>query len=324
MFGPFTRMARRRGSWLAVAAAVTSVGCASVVYAPAALAKRAVPPTVTLYTDGGTFSLGEVEQTIFACDDGNSQLLSCIDSNGAAGTGSPSSMVGYGQLDTSVLGRYKYTVTATDASSEPGKTGATATASFTYAVAAPPTATIKVPAAGGVYNATQVLDASYKCAEGKFGPGLSTSSGCAGPVADGAQIDTNTVGQYSFSVNATSQDLQTGAATTTYTVVYPTGTAVVCDPDSVAVNQATTCTATLTTQPHAGAPTGTVSFSSSKAGSFTPPSCTLSPDTGLGADVSTCSVSFTPAVTGSQKVTAAYGGDAAYHGTSSGSTKVTT
>jgi hypothetical protein len=40
--------------------------------------------------------------------------------------------------------------------------------------------------------------------------------------------------------------------------------------------------------------------------------------------VSTCSVSFTPAVTGSQKITAAYGGDAAYHGTSSGSTKVTT
>jgi len=326
MFDPFRRVARRRGWWLAVAG-VASAGCALFLYAPAALAKRAIPPTVMLYTDGGTFSLGEVEQTIFGCYSSNSMvapLVSCVDSNGVAGTGSPSSMVGSGQLDTSVLGRFKYTVTATDASSDPGKTGATATASFTYAVAAPPTATIKVPADGGIYNATQVLDASYKCAEGKFGPGLATSNGCAGPVADGAQIDTNTVGQYSFSVNATSQDLQTGAATSTYTVVYPTGTAVVCDPDSVAVNQATTCTATLTTQPHAGAPTGTVGFSSSKAGSFTPASCTLSPDTGLGADVSTCSVSFTPTVAGSQKITAAYGGDSVYHGTSSGTTKVTT
>ena len=178
------------------------------------------------------------------------------------------------------------------------------------------------PAAGAIYNEAQVVDASYTCAEGKYGPGLSSSNGCAGTVADGARIDTSAVGQYSFSVSAASQDGQTGAVTSTYTVVYPTGTAVVCDPDSVAVNQATTCTATLTTQPHAGAPAGTVSFSSSKAGSFAPASCTLSPDSALGADVSTCTVSFTPTVAGSQKITAAYGGDSAYHGTSSGSTNV--
>ena len=329
MFGPFTRMARRRGLWLAAAAGVAGAGCASVVYAPVALAKRATPPTATIYSGAGTYSVGEVVQTSFGCTDeaagyDDPGLFSCIDSNGATGSGTSFDQMGVGTLDTSRLGRFTYEVTATDFGGKTGTDGAKGTAEITYAVAAPPTASIVTPAAGAIYNEAQVVDASYTCAEGKYGPGLSSSNGCAGTVADGARIDTSAVGQYSFSVSAASQDGQTGAVTSTYTVVYPTGTAVVCDPDSVAVNQATTCTATLTTQPHAGAPTGTVGFSSSKAGSFTPASCTLSPDTGLGADVSTCSVSFTPTVTGSQKITAAYGGDSVYHGTSSGTTKVTT
>lgn len=79
---------------------------------------------------------------------------------------------------------------------------------------------ITTPASGATYNQGQVVDASYNCAEGAFGPALlSGSAGCTGPVADGAAIDTSTTGSRSFAVTATSADGQTTTQTVSYTVL---------------------------------------------------------------------------------------------------------
>lgn len=65
--------------------------------------------------------------------------------------------------------------------------GQTNTASVTYTVAGAPSAQITTPANGASYNQGQVVDASYTCTDGSYGPGISS---CSGPVANGAPINT--------------------------------------------------------------------------------------------------------------------------------------
>ena len=63
------------------------------------------------------------------------------------------------------------------------------------------------------------MSASYGCAEGSGGPGLLTGSeGCEGTVANGAPLDTSTVGEHTLTVTATSQDGLTASRTVTYDV----------------------------------------------------------------------------------------------------------
>jgi len=101
--------------------------------------------------------------------------------------------------------------------------GQTATDTVTVTVAAaigPPTATITTPANGATYTQGQVVDASYTCADASNGPGLkSGTAGCSGTVADGAAINTATLGAQTFKVTATSTDGQTTTETSDYTVV---------------------------------------------------------------------------------------------------------
>jgi Bacterial Ig-like domain (group 3) len=100
--------------------------------------------------------------------------------------------------------------------------------------------------------------------------------------------------------------------------------AVTAGPATVAIGQATTCTATVTDISSVGAttPTGTVGFTSdTSGGTFTDGgSCTLA-STGVGQ--SACSLSYTPGQLGSgtQTITASYSGDAD-HGVSSGQTAI--
>lgn len=106
----------------------------------------------------------------------------------------------------------------------------------------------------------------------------------------------------------------------------PTTTSVVCTPGTVVVAGATTCTATVADTADTGqtTPTGTVTFSSdTSGGTFTPDaSCTLSA-TGAPGQAS-CPVTYTPtqAGTGTQAVTATYGGDIEH--TASGGTAAVT
>ncbi len=109
-------------------------------------------------------------------------------------------------------------------------TGPSNTATVTITVIGPPSVSISGPAGGAVYTQGQSVDADYVCTEAANGPGLKPGAqGCAGPVANGAAIDTSTPGQHSFTVTATSQDGLTAAQTVTYTVNPP---APVCSPVS--------------------------------------------------------------------------------------------
>jgi outer membrane protein assembly factor BamB len=168
------------------------------------------PPSVSIAApaSNGTYSQGQTVATSFSCTEapGGPGIQSCVDSNGSA---SP------GQLDTSIAGNHTYTVTATSRDGQKGS------AQISYTVAAPPTVTIITPAEGATYMLGRSVGASYACQEGAGGPGLQPGAqGCSGPVANGAAIDTSTVGQHTFTVTATSQDGLSTNSTTHYTVGY--------------------------------------------------------------------------------------------------------
>jgi hypothetical protein len=80
----------------------------------------------------------------------------------------------------------------------------------------PPTVTITVPAAGTPTLAlSQILAASYSCTDG--GSGVAT---CSGPVASGASLDTSSVGNKPFVVNATDKVGNSSSASAPYVVDY--------------------------------------------------------------------------------------------------------
>ena len=80
-----------------------------------------------------------------------------------------------------------------------------------------PVISIASPGDGATYTQGQVVNASYSCtpAEG------ATVKTCAGTVANGAPIDTSTVGSHSFTVNTEDEEGAKGSKTVSYTVVAP-------------------------------------------------------------------------------------------------------
>jgi hypothetical protein len=81
----------------------------------------------------------------------------------------------------------------------------------------PPTITITAPPDGVTYLLNQAVPAHYACEDQAALSGLAT---CAGPVADGANIDTATVGSKNFTVNASDNAGNTATLTHTYKVQY--------------------------------------------------------------------------------------------------------
>ena len=79
----------------------------------------------------------------------------------------------------------------------------------------PPSIVISTPAGVPVYLLNQVVPSDYACADG--GSGVAT---CAGPVADGAPIDTASVGIKTFQVNATDAVGNASSASNAYKVTY--------------------------------------------------------------------------------------------------------
>jgi len=80
-----------------------------------------------------------------------------------------------------------------------------------------PTATITRPADGASYKLGQIVNASYKCADKQSGSGIDT---CVGTVPFGSPIDTNTVGDHSFTVTATDKAGNQTVKTVHYSVRY--------------------------------------------------------------------------------------------------------
>lgn len=83
-----------------------------------------------------------------------------------------------------------------------------------------PMISIATPADGASLVQGQVVNASYSCAV----PEGATVSSCAGPVANGAPIDTSTVGSHSFTVNAEDTEGGTSSKSVSYTVLAPAPT----------------------------------------------------------------------------------------------------
>jgi DNA-binding beta-propeller fold protein YncE len=82
-----------------------------------------------------------------------------------------------------------------------------------------PSASILTPIDGATYTAGAVVSASYSCSPGANGGALKPgSAGCSGPVPNGSQIDTSTVGAHTFAVTATDTDGRTATTTSHYTV----------------------------------------------------------------------------------------------------------
>lgn len=81
-----------------------------------------------------------------------------------------------------------------------------------------PAITVNSPANSAVYILNQLASASFSCAD--FGSGSGT---CTGTVADGAAINTASVGTKSFTVSATDAVGNPSSVTYTYSVTYASG-----------------------------------------------------------------------------------------------------
>jgi hypothetical protein len=159
-----------------------------------------VPPTIEIASpaNGAAYQQGEVVKASYSCTPPEGTTVEACEgpvANGAA-------------IDTSTLGPHAFEVEAED------KDGAEANKEVTYTVVASPSISITSPANGATFTQGQAVTAIYSCTPAG-GTGVKT---CAGPVANGAALDTAALGSHSFEVKA--EDLDGGKATqsVSYTV----------------------------------------------------------------------------------------------------------
>lgn len=160
-----------------------------------------VPPTIAITTpvSGATYTQGEVVDASYSCTPPEGTTVEFCE--GSVADGSP--------IDTSALGSHAFKVEAKD------KDGAEAVEEVSYTVVAAPTIAITSPANGAVFNQDQVVKAAYSCTPA----GGTAVKSCEGPVANGAAIDTSTLGPHGFEVEAEDEDGGMATKEVTYMVV---------------------------------------------------------------------------------------------------------
>jgi hypothetical protein len=163
------------------------------------------PPAVDLRVpaDGARVARGAQTVVDFSCADeeGGSGLASCV---GTTADGE--------QLDTSELGEVSVTVTARDNAGNQS----VVTHSVTVVDQTDPVATVATPQEDAVYARGASVKADFSCADEPGGSGLES---CVGDVANGADVNTSSLGAHSFTVQATDRAGNTGSKTVNYTVV---------------------------------------------------------------------------------------------------------
>ena len=169
------------------------------------------PPTVDLRSpaDGAQVPQGANVVVDFSCaDEGGSDLVSCV---GTTPDGAP--------LDTSRLGPVPVTVTATDGAGNV----TTVTHTVTVVDVTAPAISITTPADGAEYARDAVVNADFSCSDEPGGSGVDS---CEGDVPDGDPIDTSTIGEHTFTVDAADNAGNTRSRSVTYTVVDTSGPAI--------------------------------------------------------------------------------------------------
>ena len=197
-------------------------------------------PKVTIATpgDGAVYERGASVTADYSCSDeaNGSGLESCV---GDVADG--------GAVDTSTLGEHSFTVQATDRA---GNTGSKSV-SYTVVDRTAPVVSVATPSAGAVYGLGESAVADYSCEDEPGGSGLAS---CAGPVADGAALDTSSVGEKSFTVDAADNAGNTSSRTVTYSVVdrSPPAIAVAAPVDGAVYSLGETVTASYSCEDQAG------------------------------------------------------------------------
>jgi hypothetical protein len=162
------------------------------------------PPTVDLRSpvQGAQVPQGAEVVVDFDCaDEGSSGLASCVGTTADGAT-----------LDTSELGDVSVAVTARDHAGNE----TVVTHTITVVDETDPEASIASPQDGAEYERGEHVAADYSCADEAGGSGIES---CVGDVPKGADVDTSTLGEHSFTVEATDRAGNTGSATVNYTVV---------------------------------------------------------------------------------------------------------
>jgi hypothetical protein len=118
-------------------------------------------------------------------------------------------------IDTSTLGAHTFTVNAAD---NAGNAATPVTHNYTVVDVSAPSISLTTPPVGAVYTLGQVVAADFSCADEAGGSGIAS---CVGTVADGAALNTGTVGSHSFTVNAADNAGNTNSVARSYTVIYP-------------------------------------------------------------------------------------------------------
>jgi probable HAF family extracellular repeat protein len=81
-----------------------------------------------------------------------------------------------------------------------------------------PTITLTKPASGAVYALGSTVNASFSCSDERLGTGIAS---CTGTKANGAHIDTASIGSKTFTVVALDRAGNSTTSTATYSVIYP-------------------------------------------------------------------------------------------------------
>ena len=163
------------------------------------------PPSITINTptDGQAIPQHAGVSADYGCADepGGSGLATCV---GTVATGA--------NIDTAALGSHTFSVDAGDNSGNPNSK----TVTYNVIDVTPPTITINSPVDNALIPRDAIVAADYSCVDEADGSGLAS---CAGPVANGANIDTSMLGSHTFTVQAVDNAGNPSTQIVTYSVI---------------------------------------------------------------------------------------------------------
>ncbi len=158
------------------------------------------PPTITITSPTNTtYEVNQPVPASYTCTNADNSVSTCA---GPVPSGS--------NIDTSTLGSKSFTVNATDSHGN----SSSATVNYTV-VASSLTISLTVPANLTTYTLNESVPSAYTCSD----PNEAVTA-CTGTAANGANIDTSSVGNKSFTVNATDAYNNSISQSVNYTVDY--------------------------------------------------------------------------------------------------------